>query len=263
MKKQTPKHDRVLTVVMWVVLALAALPLLHYGRMALVCDSFVVRGRSMEPTLHQGERVWVNKLIMGPRIYTCFDFSRDTLACFRLPGFRSPRVGDIAVFNYPRGWTETRMGFRINYVYAKRCVGVPGDSVSVVGSRYRNSRVSDVGIPAENEAALAVMDDSLLLASGVLKAGYFAAREDEWTIKDFGPVLVPASGMSVTMDSLNLAIYKDVIEYETRASASAWLGREYAFRDDYYFFAGDNVTDSKDSRYIGFVPEDFIIGIVP
>ena len=97
MKKLTPRQDRVLTVVMWVVLALAALPLLHYGRMALVCDSFVVRGRSMEPTLHQGERVWVNKLIMGPRIYTCFDFSHDTLACFRLPGFRSPRVGDIAV----------------------------------------------------------------------------------------------------------------------------------------------------------------------
>ena len=107
------------------------------------------------------------------------------------------------------------------------------------------------------------MDDSLLLASGVLKAGYFAAREHEWTIKDFGPVLVPAAGMSVAMDSLNLAVYKDVIEYETRASASSWLGREYVFRDDYYFFAGDNVADSKDSRYIGFVPEDFIIGIVP
>ena len=36
MKKLTPKQDRVLTVVMWVVLALAALPLLHYGRIMLM-----------------------------------------------------------------------------------------------------------------------------------------------------------------------------------------------------------------------------------
>ena len=37
---------------------------------------------------------------------------------------------------------------------------------------------------------------------------------------------------------------------------------QYVFRHDWYFFAGDNVLDSKDSRYIGLVPDDFIIGIV-
>lgn len=28
-------------------------------------------------------------------------------------------------------------------------------------------------------------------------------------------------------------------------------------------FAGDNVSNSRDSRYFGFVPEDFVIGVVP
>ena len=36
----------------------------------------------------------------------------------------------------------------------------------------------------------------------------------------------------------------------------------YTFRQDWYFFVGDNVTNSKDSRFIGFVPADFVIGIV-
>ena len=35
----------------------------------------------------------------------------------------------------------------------------------------------------------------------------------------------------------------------------------YEFRKNYYFFCGDNVVNSKDCRYLGFVPEDFVIGI--
>ena len=36
----------------------------------------------------------------------------------------------------------------------------------------------------------------------------------------------------------------------------------YLFRNNYYFFCGDNVSDSNDCRYLGFVPEEFIIGVV-
>ena len=35
----------------------------------------------------------------------------------------------------------------------------------------------------------------------------------------------------------------------------------YEFRENYYFFCGDNVINSKDCRYLGFVPEEFIIGV--
>ena len=37
---------------------------------------------------------------------------------------------------------------------------------------------------------------------------------------------------------------------------------DYVFRKNYYFFCGDNVPNSKDSRYWGFAPEEFIIGVV-
>jgi signal peptidase I len=36
---------------------------------------------------------------------------------------------------------------------------------------------------------------------------------------------------------------------------------EYIFKENYYYTGGDNVSDSKDSRYWGFMPEEFIIGV--
>ena len=52
-------------------------------------DRFVIKGESMEPTLHTGEGVWVNKLLMGARIYTKFDFDNSP----RSSVSSSPRKG--------------------------------------------------------------------------------------------------------------------------------------------------------------------------
>lgn len=75
------------------------------------------------------------------------------------------------------------------------------------------------------------------------------------------PVIL-ASSLNLVMDEETFPIYKDIIEFETGRTASVWKGRKYEFSQDYYFFAGDNVLDSKDSRYFGFVPGNFVIGIV-
>ena len=40
------------------------------------------------------------------------------------------------------------------------------------------------------------------------------------------------------------------------------LKETMTFKNNYYFAFGDNSLDSQDSRYWGFIPEDFIIGIV-
>ena len=115
------KADKILTIVLWVLIVANAVPLLWYGTRAFVTDRFVIKGESMEPTLHTGEGVWVNKLLMGARIYTKFDFEDSPeLHCFRMPGLRKLRVGDIAVFNYPYGWGGDTIAFKINYVYCKR-----------------------------------------------------------------------------------------------------------------------------------------------
>lgn len=209
----------------------------------------------MEPTLHTGEAVWVNKLLMGPRIYTKFNFESPELHCIRLPGIRRLRVGDVAVFNYPYGRGGDTIAFKINYVYCKRCLGAPGDTVRIVADEPLRS------IP-----------DSVLLRNRCLKAGQFAGEGERWTIKDFGPIVVPKRGMTIVLDSVTRRHYARVIDWEERSMPQAVAGNmllpktmpeTYSFRQDWYFFVGDNQADSKDSRYIGFVPADFVVGIVP
>ena len=255
------KQDRILTIALWVLLAASVLPLLHYGRRALIADRFVIKGVSMEPTLHTGQGVWVNKLLMGPRIYTKFDFESPELHCMRLPGLRKLRVGDVAVFNYPYGRHGDTIAFRINYVYCKRCWGAPGDTVRIVANE-----------------PLQAIPDSVLLERRVLRAGQFAGEGERWTIKDFGPIVVPKRGETIVLDSVARRHYARVIAWEERFRVKPGMTKEepgmtervpgmaagtYTFRQDWYFFVGDNQADSRDSRYFGFVPADFVVGIVP
>lgn len=57
----------------------------------------------MFPIYGYGEKVWVNKLIMGARIYTDYDFDLPALGAFRMPGIRNIKAGNVAVFNCPYG----------------------------------------------------------------------------------------------------------------------------------------------------------------
>ncbi|MBE3598043.1 MAG: signal peptidase I [Limnochordaceae bacterium] len=70
-----------------------------------VAQSFLVQGHSMEPTLHNGERLLVDKL------------------SYR---FRSPERGEIVVFRVP---TDPSRKF------IKRIIGVPGDMLEFQGGR--------------------------------------------------------------------------------------------------------------------------------
>lgn len=237
---------------------------------ALFCDQFVVPSESMLPTLAPGDRILVNKLIVGARIYKKFDFSEGAaLHSFRLPGFRKVRVNDIVVFNVPQGYDRDKIEFRINYVYAKRCIGTPGDSVSIRNGRFRNNHWSGPIGDTVQQQVLARMPDSLF-SPYVLRSMPFDDSLFGWTIKNMGPLHVPRAGDSIPLDLRHFKLYRQVIEYETRKKLSFENGARldgipvcgYTFRKNYYFFCGDNAPNSKDSRYWGFAPEEFIIGVV-
>ncbi|NLV91225.1 MAG: signal peptidase I [Firmicutes bacterium] len=66
-----------------------------------IAQSFLVQGSSMVPTLHDGERLLVDKLTWR---------------------FREPKRGEIVVFRYP---SDPRRKF------IKRIIGVPGDQVLI------------------------------------------------------------------------------------------------------------------------------------
>ena len=273
MREKRKTVDRILTIVLWLLIVANAVPLLWYGTRAFVADRFVIKGESMEPTLHTGEGVWVNKLLMGARIYTKFDFEDSPeLHCFRMPGLRKLRVGDVAVFNYPYGRGGDTIAFKINYVYCKRCWGAPGDTVRIVDGWLETSETV-VRHPSHGgdlfsgfAQRMQQTPDSVLLRMRMLRAGQFAGERDNWTTKDFGPIVVPKKGMTIALDSINRKHYERVIRWETGVTVGEIThsnSKNYTFRQDWYFFVGDNVTNSRDSRFFGFVPADFVVGIVP
>ena len=257
MKKLSGISGRLINILFAVCLGILILAGVYACTRIFIADRFTVRGHSMEPTLRTGRHIIVNKLIIGPRIYRDFDFSKPEMRSFRLPGFRHLTPGDIAVFNYPEGWEAGKIGFKINYVYAKRCIGVAGDTVSIVNGYYRNSSMPDKIIGREeSQKFLSSTPDSLL--EGIPIHAFEHARTG-WTIRDFGPLFIPRKGDVIHIDSLSALLYRKLIVYESGIETAP--GNDYRFKENYCFFGGDNILNSRDSRYIGLVPESFVVGV--
>ena len=253
--------DRIVNAIWYVLLALVIVVVLHFSRRIFIAESFKVPSDSMRPTLVPGDKIWVNKLLYGARIYTSFDFDDHApLKCFRMPGLRDIRPNDVICFNYPLGYDKwTKIEFKINYVYCKRVVGTPGDTIGVTdGVTWNSNYDGTIGL-LEEQLKIRETPDSILWRTKFM--GTMPFTMPMWTMKNFGPLYIPQKGVTIELDSIGRAIYAPVIEYES----GVWPDENVAshtFQHDYYFAFGDNSLDSNDSRYWGFIPEDFIIGIV-
>ncbi len=264
MKKNAQKILNTIPLIILVALIMATvIPV-------FLCDSFRISGNSMSPTLMSGDKILVNKLLIGARIYRDFDFNKPDIECFRMPGIRKVAPGDILVFNSPDGRYNDKISFSINYVYAKRCIGVPGDTIRISdGFYFNNSIIGPIG-PVKYQQELSVTPDSQLRERDiVVNAAHFAGGMG-WTIRNFGPLYIPGRNSTVQLDSLNTKLYAKIIQYETgywpdfrdgETYINGVAAADYHFKEDYYFVGGDNVMDSRDSRYVGFVPEKYIVGI--
>lgn len=225
----------------------------------LLLSSYKVSSNSMEPTIITGERVFVNKLLMGARIRNPSFVKSDYFVFFRLKGIRVIAPGDIICFNFPhKNENLTAIGFG-DEVYCKRVLGCPGDRIGAVDGHCWNDKVlRPIGVVEEQEKLRWMFDGFFMVTHSF---DVLPHSKKNWNLKNWGPLIVPAKGMKINLNDDNRELYRQTIEYETGEALEDSL-REYTFRGNYYFAVGDNAMSSFDSRYWGFIPEDFIIGIV-
>ena len=97
------------------------------------------------------------------------------------------------------------------------------------------------------------------------KNSKLASSKDYW-----GPIVVPRKGLEIKLTSENLMWYQinisrhehhKLVVKNDSVFIDGYYKTNYVFEQDYYYFAmGDNRHSSYDSRYLGFVPFDHVIG---
>ena len=259
-----------LNTLFYSVIVVIAISLGYFTFRIFVADQFVIPSDSMSPTLLPGDRVWVNKLIAGARIYNDIESANSsTLQSWRTRGIRNIERNDILIFNYPIN--DNKISFKINYVYAKRCVALPGDSISAINGFYKNNNYQGVLGNEFSQEYLSNIPDSLLHES-IKYTIPFSQDKYPWTIKNFGPIYVPRKGDVIKLNAESVLFYSKILEFETGKNirvdgdGKVYVGDNpidyHIFINNYYFMAGDNVINSGDSRYWGFVPEEYVVGVV-
>lgn len=263
---------RIVKIVFYGTATIIAVYILWLINRVFVFDYFTIPSSSMTPTIQPGNKVIVNKLLFGPRIYTEFHFNKNgqELKSFRLKGVRDIARNDIVVFNFPVH--NNKISFRINHVYCKRVIGLPGDTVSAkCGYIYNNNFDGVLGIK-EKQVRLHNKTEESLRKEKV----YDIAPHDEhlvWTIKNWGPLYVPRKGDIIKVSAREAVLYQKILEWEVGDEITydwnrnmVYAGKRklvtHTFKHNYYHICGDHSADSNDSRYWGFVPEEYLIGIV-
>ncbi len=80
---------------------------------AFFIQAFKIPSGSMKPTLREGDKIMVNKLLYGPAI---------PFTHYSVPEIREPKRGDIVVFKYPEDRKKD---------FIKRLIAVGGETVEI------------------------------------------------------------------------------------------------------------------------------------
>lgn len=196
--------------------SLAGAVLVYLVLKTFLIEAFRIPSGSMIPTLMVGDWLFVNKLAYGPHI---------PIVDINLPGYRTPKRGDVVVFESPYQADEAARGMDATPTLVKRLVGTPGDTIHMrAGTLYINGLAQRQGFGADQNWK-GMPDEVNPLYDWqhqfALKGSRFGAAPAQPTHDDWGPLLIPAGK---------------------------------------YFMMGDNRYCSKDGRYWGLVPRENLRG---
>jgi signal peptidase I len=223
----------------------------------------------MNPTLLPGDYIFINRLIPGPRLIpSLFSFHiKEKQKIIRIKGYRTIKHNDVLVFNLP-DFKEDILHV-LNSYHVKRCIAIPGDTLSIENGIFKVNRVNfNLGYI---KSQLYLSEQSNEDIDPVIFNCYPFKSSYNWNVKQFGPLYIPKAGDFLLLDTLNIELYKNLIGYENNKIVKIMNGnvvigdsvvQNYTFQKNYYFVAGDWLLNSKDSRYWGLLPEDYIVGKV-
>ncbi len=215
---------------------------------AFVVEAFRIPSGSMERTLVPGDFVLVNKMAYGLRTPAELPLVGMRISSLTLLPGKDVQRGDVVVFSFSKKVPESSLPTGAKLV--KRVIGLPGDTVLVSGGEiWVNGRKLKITAP------------------GRIELGAHPRRLTPWS----GPVVVPAHAQRVDLSGEHLTAWLDIIRSEGHAVSVGPDGRilideqpqdAYTVQRNYYYVLGDNLSNSFDSRYWGFVSDDDLIGEV-
>lgn len=256
--------DRLLNVCLGIIL----LGILWLCSQVFLFASFRIPSESMYPCLQDGDAVLVWKPTIGARIFNLHKaLNMERTEIYRLPCLRKIRRNDVLVFNFPHPNNWDKIEMHILKYYVKRCIGLPGDTLSIRDGAFRVNGVCEPlgDMTSQKQIQRTRRED---FPQNV----FYSFPYDSllgWNIKDFGPLYIPKAGDVLKMDRTNYVLYRKLIEWEqeeklhltdSTVALNDSVIESYRFRKNYYFLAGDNCWNSQDSRYWGLLPEEYIVG---
>jgi len=228
---------------------------------AFAFDAFKIPSASMENTLLPGDFIIANKFAYEFSTPHEIPFLNVPIPYKNLIDVSKPKVKDIVVFQFPRGFENDSL--RNNSKYIKRIVAGPHDTLKIVdGEIFVNGRIivlpSTIKISKERERSGWVIDDKIYPPGA------------KWNKYNYGPIVIPGKGDTIKISPENFEKWQSIIvmDFGERAlipegTIITLAGKaisEYVLKQDHYFVIGDNSEVSMDSRYFGFITDNMIIG---
>ncbi len=226
-----------------------------------VIEAYTIPTGSMEDTLLPGDFLLVTKFTLGATTPRNIPFTNVALPYYQFPKLKEVKRGDVIVFEYPGDRDEIRHEEIMNYI--KRCVGLPGDTITIVDKvLYVNGELFP---PPPKMKFLNPVPTPRGMGNPYIFPKFSNFNED-----NYGPLYIPKKGDTIRLSINNIEQYRTLINREYGREVVKVIGNHitidgvpaqtYVIKKNYYFMLGDNRDDSADSRFWGYVPEDLIIG---
>lgn len=144
-----------------------------------IADLSSISGASMQPTLLDGDKVWVNKLAYDVKI----PFTEISLA-----ELSDPTRGDVVIIDSKKA--DKRL--------VKRIVGVPGDTIYMQNNALViNGETAHYEVLSREDDAIIILEELPDMAHQARLSSRFASR----TARSYGPTVVPADQYFVLGDN--------------------------------------------------------------